>query len=94
MRFTTVMALLAVANMDIASGNMDNGMESFADPSENELLEEHIEDEMDRKFIEEFPEDNEEAELEEEQLVKSTPQEDEDIEEDSEVEYETDEENI
>ena len=91
MRFTTVMALLSVASLDIAQGiNLDNEMDIYADPSANELLEEHIED------TEQFPEENEDVEIAEEQLLKSTPQEDEDslVEEDAEEEYETDEEQI
>ena len=91
MRFTTVMALLSVASLDIAQGiNLDNEMDIYADPSANELLEEHIED------TEQFPEENEDVEIAEEQLLKSTPQQDEDslVEEDAEEEYETDEEQI
>ena len=46
MRFTTVMALLSVASLDIAQGiSLDNEMDNYADPSANELLEEHIEEE-------------------------------------------------
>ena len=46
MRFTTVMALLSIAQLDIAEGiNLDNEIDFYADPSANELLEEHIEDE-------------------------------------------------